>query len=128
MGDLTAHFSVREFAEHDGVEVPEWAREQLKTLCLHHLEPLRRRFGPVRVMSGYRTRAYNASVGGAPGSFHIYGPGRQGVAADVVPATGTPAQWAQLLETTGPGGLGIYAGHVHVDTRPSRARWSSGAQ
>jgi uncharacterized protein YcbK (DUF882 family) len=108
--------------------VPGWAREQLLDLCRRYLEPLRDRYGPTRVMSGYRTRAYNARVGGAPGSFHIYGPGRQGVAADVVPARGTPAQWAELLERLGAPGLGVYHGHVHVDTRPSRARWSSTAE
>lgn len=125
---ITTHFILSEFAEHDGVRVPAHALVQLHELCRDYLEPLRRRFGPVVVMSGYRTADYNHRVGGAPHSFHIYEPGRAGVAADVVPATGEPRQWYDFLDRLGAGGLGLYRGHVHVDNRPGRARWSSGAQ
>lgn len=128
MGDLTRHFSVAEFYEHDGVHVPAHAIPQLVALCRTYLEPLRERFGVVRVMSGYRTAAYNRSVGGALHSFHVYESGRQGVAADVVPEKGSPREWYDFLDRLGAPGLGLYAGHVHVDNRPSRARWSSTAQ
>lgn len=45
----------------------------LETLCRELLEPLRRRFGALRVTSGYRSHALNRAVGGAPGSQHITG-------------------------------------------------------
>lgn len=125
---LSPHFVLSEFAEHDGVRVPAFAIVQLQLLCQKYLEPLRERFGPVVVMSGYRTATYNARVGGAPNSFHIYRHDRQGAAADVVPANGEPRQWYDFLDRLGAGGLGLYRGHVHVDNRPGRARWTSGAQ
>jgi uncharacterized protein YcbK (DUF882 family) len=75
------------------------------------------------VLSGYRTRQHNAAVGGAPVSFHLYRPGRQGVAADVRCARGRPADWYELLDELSVGGLGRYADHVHVDNRRGHARW-----
>jgi zinc D-Ala-D-Ala carboxypeptidase len=129
MTALSRHFQLHEFDQHDGTPAPAAHVPALRRLCVAHLEVLRRRFGPVRVMSGYRTSAYNRSVGGAPHSYHVYELGRVGVAADVVPQRGTPREWAAWLEAQAPpGGLGIYAGHIHVDTRPGRARWSSTAQ
>jgi zinc D-Ala-D-Ala carboxypeptidase len=80
-------------------------------------------YGPTLVTSGYRSPAHNARVGGAPRSVHMAGQGLPGVAADVKCSSGTPRAWYALLDELGPGGLGLYAGHVHVDTRPGRARW-----
>jgi len=77
----------------------------------------------VRIVSGYRTRKYNALVGGAPGSFHVYSDARYGVAADVVCARGGPQAWYSTLARLDPGGLGLYPAHVHVDNRLTRARW-----
>lgn len=102
------------------------------------LEPMRERWGLCVVVSGFRTPAYNASVGGAALSAHQYGEGRglDAVGADVRFARGTPASWAvhadQLLRRRYPpgGGLGTYHGAgawVHVDTRSYLARWSGPA-
>jgi uncharacterized protein YcbK (DUF882 family) len=125
---LSRHFVLSEFEQHDGTPVPAFAIPPLRQLCRILLEPLRERFGATVVMSGYRTATYNARVGGAPMSFHIYKPSRPYAAADVVPHLGSPAEWYELLDRLGAGGLGLYRGHVHVDNRPGRARWSSGAQ
>jgi len=95
----------------------------LSRLCEDYLEPLRRRYGPVTIVSGYRTVSYNARVGGAPQSYHVYRASRQGVAADIYCANGRPADWYRALDARGAGGLGRYDGHVHVDNRPYRARW-----
>ena len=121
---LSAHFDLSEFHSKDGQEVPQAAYGELRDLCRRFLEPLRRRFGPTTILSGYRSPRHNEAVGGAPRSFHRYDiVGRQGVAADVHCARGTAAQWSAFLEEKSPGGLGKYPGFVHVDTRFGRARW-----
>ncbi len=120
---LTDHFRWHEFGQRDGTLPPDAFAPAYVHLCHAHLEPLRRRFGPVTVMSGYRTRRHNAAVGGAPASRHMAEVEPGAVAADVVCRSGSPREWAAALELTRPGGLGLYPGHVHVDTRRVRARW-----
>lgn len=131
---LSTHFRVEEFDCHDGTRVPASAHAALKTWCRVWGEPIREAFGPVRVTSGYRTTTYNRSVGGAPASFHVYTLGSlRGVAADVVPARGTPALWAAWAKrhyevgTTWPLGASRGAavpyprsGFIHLDTGPRR--------
>lgn len=51
----------------------------LTALCSTILEPIRARFGPVRVNSGFRGPAVNAAVGGSATSQHS-----KGEAADIV--------------------------------------------
>lgn len=82
---LTPHFSVREFAisataiRHSIDNMPPADAElSLKALCENVLEPLRRRFGVIRITSGYRSERVNTLVGGAPTSQH-----RRGEAADI---------------------------------------------
>lgn len=120
---LTAHFDTREFDCHDGTKVPEHAIPDLRALCRELLEPLRSEYGPVRIVSGYRTRTHNSAVGGAPRSYHVYMRGRYGAAADVACSRGSPRAWYAYLERLSPGGLGRYSGHVHVDNRHGFARW-----
>lgn len=127
-GQLTANFHVREFHCHDGTKVPANMHDDLRDLCRRVLEPLRDEFGACRVMSGYRHASYNASIGGASASFHIYDLRDSQPAADVIFERGNPAQWAararELLGDTG--GVGEYraSGFVHCDTRSYRADWS----
>ena len=52
--------------------------ERLKALCVMVLEPLRCKFGAMRVTSGYRCQALNKAVGGVKNSQHT-----KGEAADV---------------------------------------------
>ncbi|GAB6983445.1 D-Ala-D-Ala carboxypeptidase family metallohydrolase [Prevotella dentasini] len=56
----------------------EEVRENLRQLCLHVLEPLRRRVGRLTITSGYRCSALNRAVGGVPCSQHL-----RGEAADI---------------------------------------------
>lgn len=139
--NLGPHFGAAEFDCHNGQQWPPAAREALQYWCRMLGEPLRARFGPVRILSGFRPNAYNRSVGGAPSSYHRYelryGPAAQGdagvgVAADVVCASGDPAAWQQFLMTSagmhalrsvGRGAAVLYqsSGFVHCDTGPARS-------
>jgi len=57
--------------------------EPLRNLCATLLEPIRQKFGPTIVTSGYRSETINKAVGGAAESQHV-----RGEAADfVVPGT-----------------------------------------
>lgn len=117
MGDLSAHFSRREFAckcgcGYDTVDV------QLLEAC----EAVRQHFGaPVTITSGCRCGAHNARVGGSPKSQHLLGR-----AADIVVQGVPPSEVAKYLDRTFPGryGIGRYPTFTHIDTRGTAARWS----
>lgn len=113
---LSPHFTVREFACHDGSDTV-LIDDRLVTL----LENIRDKFGkPVRINSAYRTAKYNAKIGGVSNSYHV-----KGMAADIV-AQGVPSKCiAQYAETLGCGGIGWYERKkfVHIDTRKNRVCW-----
>lgn len=71
--------------------------DSLRRLCLGILEPVRARFGPLAVSSGYRCPELNRAVGGAETSAHLADrPGR--AACDHrPPARGRPA-WEALRD------------------------------
>ena len=126
---LSEHFRVREFDCKDGTRVPKAAIPALVRLCRDVLEPMRDRFGPCTVMSGYRHAAYNRRIGGARYSQHIYDLDPSTVAADLIFARGQASEWAAYAESLlarkygGRGGVGRYTGFVHVDNRGYPARW-----
>jgi uncharacterized protein YcbK (DUF882 family) len=127
---LSKHFVVEEFDCHDGTRVSSRDHNGLEYLARKYLEPLRAKFGAVHVHSGYRTVAYNRSIGGASNSFHIYtAHDGNDQAADVSCDRGTPSQWHALLngvrnsQRDGRGGLGLYSTFVHVDIRDYKADW-----
>ncbi len=128
-GQLSPHFNVREFDCHNGQKVPAIAVPALKKLCVTFLEPMRAEFGPGHVLSGYRPRAYNASIGGAKFSQHIYELTPVSVASDTMWAKGTPTQWARKARSIAnkrkEGGVGQYneSGFVHIDNGPRRDWW-----
>ena len=77
---LSEHFALREFiisaaAVRRSIDntPPESAISNLTALCLNVLEPLRQRFGVIRVTSGYRCKEVNALVGGSKTSQHVSG-------------------------------------------------------
>lgn len=129
--DVT-HFSASEFlykgATHEtnglNTDPPEALWPNMIPLA-RVLEQLRGGIGaPVRLLSVYRSPAYNSAVGGATGSQHL-----QFKAADFVAGTGTPANWAERLRglrSAGAfsGGIGIYGTFVHVDVRGTDADWT----
>ena len=127
---LSPHFVVEEFDCHDSTKVQPRDYNDLEYLCRTYLEPLRKKYGPVHVNSGYRTRSYNASIGGAPQSFHIYDiHDGNDQASDITCARGTPVDWHRTLNwlrqhrRNGRGGLGLYSSFVHCDIRDYQADW-----
>lgn len=77
---LSEHFRLSEFVDSGTARrlnidnTPEPVHvERLRQLCLHVLEPLRRRFGIIRITSGYRCPRLNEAVGGVSRSQHLLG-------------------------------------------------------
>lgn len=130
---LSKHFVIEEFDCKDGTKVKSREYKGLEYLCRQYLEPMRAKFGPCTVHSGYRTVSWNRHVGGEPNSFHIY-PMHDGndQASDVSFATGNATAWhsfANNIRQTkrrGRGGLGLYPrqGFVHIDIRDYAANWT----
>lgn len=121
---LTDHFRWGEFAAAGGPLPPPQRWTEYVRLATLYLEPLRRAFGVCTVHSGYRTPAHNREVGGAPRSVHMANWDPPAVAADVSFQSGTPREWYEAAQRLGPGGLGIYSTHIHVDSRRGpAARW-----
>jgi uncharacterized protein YcbK (DUF882 family) len=127
LDQITPHFRVTEFRCLDGTPAPRAAHPALKELCEEYLEPMRTRFGKAIVISGFRHRRFNASIGAPDGSIHCYEQHPAVVAADMRFARGTPAEWAAFAEGLGAPGVGRYdqSRFVHVDNRKGTAkRWS----
>ena len=81
--------------------------------------------------AGYRTASYNARIGGASASYHVYTiHDGNDQAADITCAQGTPRDWHRTLawlrsnKRGGRGGLGLYSTFVHVDIRDYPANWT----
>ena len=122
---VTPHFAWRELACKDGSQVPSDHRPNAVALCAE-LEVLRAELGrPIYITSGYRTPEHNRRVGGARSSFHL-----TARAADIVVAGFLPGEVYATIERLiregrmHEGGLGLYRGWVHLDTRGKRARWT----
>lgn len=116
MGDLSTHFSRREFACRCGCGFDTVDAELLAVL-----EEVRQHFdAPVVITSGCRCASHNQRVGGSPGSQHLLGR-----AADIQVRGVAPAAVAQHLEELYPGrfGIGRYATFTHIDTRNSASRF-----
>jgi hypothetical protein len=82
---LTPHFTLAEFtrsesAKRHGVSNEPSAehKENLIVLCEKILEPIRLKFGPINISSGYRSKILNHYIGGSLSSQHC-----EGKAADI---------------------------------------------
>ena len=82
---LSQHFALAEFtrsesAKRHGVSNEPTAEhlQNLITLCEKVLEPIRLKFGPLNISSGYRSKALNHYIGGSLNSQHC-----EGKAADI---------------------------------------------
>jgi len=131
MGDLTEHFSWREFACHDGTPVPDELKANVRRLA-EALEVIRAACGGVAItiVSGYRTPAYNKVCNAAGHSQHMLAK-----AADIRVAGMPPEAVRQVIlrliagRQIPQGGVGLYfppkhdPGWVHYDLRGRYARW-----
>jgi len=77
---ITKHFSWSEFerssyATRNSIDnsVPKEYKESIRALCENVLEPIREKFGYVRVSSGYRGKQLNTAIGGSKTSQHCKG-------------------------------------------------------
>lgn len=117
------NFTYAEFDCNNGTPVPDNCKAAVDALCQNRLEKMRAKFGEAHVNSGYRTVAYNAAIGGASGSYHIY-PEHPGMAAaDTTYAKGSPSEWAAYARSLGVGGVGQYSTFVHIDNRNYTSHW-----
>lgn len=136
---MTSHwFHVAEFDCHDGAPYPEaWTGDRLQQL-VEVLDMIRGAWGgPLRVVSGYRSPAWNKKVGGAAKSMHM-----EGIAADIAPMVAPGVMHAAVIDLHARilrlygeglipylGGVGYYPKKwVHCDVRPRGtgghlARW-----
>lgn len=122
----TEHFRFEEFACPDGTPIPVQYYGNLQKL-MDKLELLRHAIGdrPIIIRSGYRSPAYNAKVGGASGSQHVFA-----AAADIYCPNRLPNCYQIALAAkpifydSNVGGIGCGANvNLHVDVRGRRAIW-----
>jgi len=124
---VSVNFDSTEFDCRNGEKYPkDWIKPRLLPLC-RQLEKIRALTGqPIKIISGYRTKAYNAKIkGAAKASQHI-----EGIAADIMLKGMTALQLYKaickliadgvILE----GGCGLYNTHCHYDIRSKKARWN----
>ena len=124
MGDLSRHFSRREFDCKCGrwhcparlVKISPELIEKLEVIRIYT-------GGGIRINSGIRCRWYNRKIGGASRSRHL-----SGVAADIVSYRMTPTDIQSLISRLWPHsyGLGRYRNFTHFDVRNYKARWGDG--
>lgn len=127
---VTPHFGLAEFACRDHTAYPlEWLQDRLLPLC-ETLEIVREAAGgrPLRIISGFRSEAYNRKIGGARASQHV-----QGRAADIQHPKLTAGELHVLVldlyrggKLPRLGGLGAYETFVHCDVRETDRikRWT----
>lgn len=128
---LSPHFRLGEFISEndpDGVRCfmtsPVTYTARLTRWCHVIGEPVRARFGPVHIDSGFRSPQHNRDVGGRTHSEHL-----EALAGDMQVANGAPSDVATFCEgLPGCGGVGRYATFTHADIRDRgpdgiQARW-----
>lgn len=105
---------------------PEGLRDNIAS-TVKAVNAINRAYTPgVRIVSGYRSPAYNAAVNGALKSQHL-----QGLAVDLAPLNGNVAALNRTVlalissGTLPEGGIGLYRTFLHYDLRGTKARWGS---
>ena len=117
MGDLSENFSRWEFK----CKCPyDCGKDAVDVELLNILNWVRMKFGPVKINSANRCKRWNAENQGSPKSQHLFSK-----AADIVVLSHEPEDVYKYLDTVFPDkyGFGLYKTFVHVDCRPTKARW-----
>lgn len=112
---LQPNFKVKEFACKDGSDLIMISDETVAIL-----QTVRNLIGSaITITSAYRTPAYNAKIGGAKKSQHMYGK-----ACDTKSKYGARIL-ARAYQFLGANGIGLYpySPFCHVDTRDSKSYW-----
>ena len=117
-GELTLNQEARRFTNQGQCDI---ATE----LC-QFLEKARAKFGPIKITSGNRPPAVNASVGGASNSEHLFKPGCGAV--DIYPINASCLELEKWCDKQWPFSVGYgasYRGFVHLGIRAGRPkiRW-----
>ena len=126
MSQPSEHVTWREIACHDASRTTyplDYRQDGRLAVLMAVFESIRWAVGgPLRILSCYRTAAYNASIGGAAQSQHVLGR-----AIDVaVPATMPLLVFHALIielasrAASTIGAIGLYDWGCHVDTRPRK--------
>lgn len=116
MAYVSKYFKPQEFACKCGCGTKDVKEELLVVL-----DDVREHFGvPVVITSGHRCAKHNAAVGGAKESQHVLG-----TAADIKVSGVAPKKVQEYLLKKYPSkyGIGVYPSWVHIDVRPTAARW-----
>lgn len=86
-------------------------------------DELRRRLGkPLQILSAYRNAAYNRAIGGARNSQHCKFTALDLTAKAPIPELAALARQIRT-EKLFTGGLGIYPGFIHIDSRGVNTDW-----
>lgn len=107
---LSANFTVKEFKCNDGSDTVKIDLDNVT-----QLQKIRDHFSKaITITSGYRTKSYNAKIGGATNSYHT-----KGMAADIVVKDIDARKVAMYAEFIGCNGVIWYPlkKFTHVDTR-----------
>lgn len=122
---LTPNFALSEFDCLDGSSVPKELMGNVSLLA-ENLQVLRDTLDkPIKIVSGYRSPAWNRHVGGARKSQHMLAK-----AADIQVTGMKPVDLKAVIERLITekkmleGGIGLYRTWVHYDVRGTRTRWS----
>ena len=74
---LSRYFTLGELIRSNHRTIPNIPTQaeidRLSYLCINFLDPIRERFGPIWVTSGFRCVELNTAIGGARDSAHMYG-------------------------------------------------------
>lgn len=112
--NLSENFKVYEFMQNDGLEYLEIDKN-----IINSIQKIREHYGkPITITSGYRSKSYNESIGGASKSQHITG---NAIDFKITGIKIVDIQnyikenWKELGIT----GLGIYDNFTHIDSRES---------
>jgi uncharacterized protein YcbK (DUF882 family) len=106
---LSADFYADEF------ESPDTRESRMQPEFMTKLQRLRTTCGwQFTIKSGYRTKSYNAKLGGEDNSYHV-----QGMAADISHKGWTGIQRYKFVSAAMALGfsVGVYDAHFHVDNR-----------